>query len=385
MLMATSGWLVFDSLNGMETTAFIFFSLATFYLYYRYQPRALYAIPLALSVLTRPEGLFIAGALWMWQLIMYCGERDSQLLKHLVISLEIFLILILPYLLLSLYQTGSLLPNTAYAKAVFFGESTMPFINKAGFFKNRFLPFYGSFLYPASLLILPLMIFARRVITLPYLWFYFFIFYGAYFTVYPGAIQNYWNRYQHIFIPLLIMAIAGGGMAAGGMVKKRVVRILVMVLIAVSIVYNQGMSFINADRTYKAEIISTRNPKIELALWLKRNTPDHALIALHDIGAVGYFSERKLLDLVGLINPEVTTYYVDQGSKRPIPLSERKIIDYLKKKRPDYLVMFYEWDRFFNLLQPGNEKYFQLLHTTLPLYPTEMRYRVFKCGWEDND
>jgi hypothetical protein len=382
MLMATSGWLVFDSLNGMETTAFIFFSLATFYLYYRYQPRALYAVPLALSVLTRPEGLFIAGALWMWQLIRYFGERDKQLVKQLVISLEIFLILILPYLLLSLYQTGSLLPNTAYAKAVFFGESTMPFINKAGFFKNRFLPFYGSFLYPASLLILPLMIFARRVITLPYLWFYFFIFYGAYFTVYPGAIQNYWNRYQHVFIPFIIMAIAVGTVTVSGMVKKRVVRIPVIILIAVSILYNQGISFITADRTYAAEIMSTRDPKIALALWLKRNTPDDALIALHDIGAVGYFSGRKVLDLVGLVNPEVTAYYLDRRSKRVIPLSERKIIDYLKEKRPDYLVMFYEWDRFFNLLRPDNDKYFQLLHTTLPLYPTTMRYRVFKCTWD---
>ena len=277
------------------------------------------------------------------------------------------------------------MPGTAYTKAVFFGETPMPFINKAGFFKNRLLPFYGSFIYPASLFILPLMLFARRVITLPYLWFYFFIFYGAYFIAYPGAIQNYWNRYQHVFIPFIIMAIAVGAMAAGGMVKKRVVRILVMILIAVSIVYNQGISFINADRTYAAEIISTRNPKIELALWLKRNTPDNALIALHDIGTVGYYSGRKMLDLVGLVNPEVTGYYLDQQSKRVIPLSQRNIIGFLKEKRPDYLVMFYEWDRFFNLLHSGNSKYFQLLHTTLPLYPTAMRYRVFKCSWEDND
>ena len=89
-----------------------------------------------------------------------------------------------------------------------------------------------------------------------------------------------------------------------------------------------------------------------------------------------------MLDLVGLVNPEITRYYLDAQSKRAIPLSERRIIDYLKEKRPDYLVMFAEWDRLLNLLQPANEKYFQLLHTTLPLYPTTMRYRVFKCNWD---
>ena len=384
VMMATSGWLIFDALNGMETTAFIFFSLLTFYLYYRYQGKPLYTIPLFFSVLTRPEGWFIAVSLWMWQFIRYYLDRDKVILKQLSTALGIFFVLTVPYLILSFLQTGSLLPGTAYAKAVFFGETAMPFINKAGFFKNRLLPFYGSFIYPASLFILPLMLFARRVITLSYLWFYFFIFYGAYFTVYPGAIQNYWNRYQHVFIPFIIMAIAVGAMAAGGMLKKRVVRILVMILIAVSILYNQGASFINAEKTYANEIISTRNPKIELALWLKRNTPDNALIALHDIGAVGYYSERRMLDLVGLVNPEITGYYLDKQSQKVIPLGDRQIIDYLKVKQPDYLVMFDEWDRFFNLLQPGNEKYFDLLHTTLPLYPTTMRYRVFRCSWENN-
>lgn len=385
MMMATCGWLIFDALNGLETTAFIFFSLLTFFLYYRYQDRAIYAVPLALSILTRPEGWFVAVSMWTWQIIRYFRERDGQHVKHCFASIGICFALIAPYLVLSMQQTGSLLPDTAYAKAVFFGETTMPFINKAGFFKNRFLPFYGSFIYPASLFILPLMLFARRAIALPYLWFYFMLFYGSYLLLYPGAIQNYWNRYQHSFIPFIIMAVAAGAVAVSSMAKKRVSKIIIVAFIAASILYNQGASFITAYRTYADEINSTRNPKIDLALWLKRNTPENALIALHDIGAVGYFSERRMLDLVGLVNPGITKYYLDKQSKRIIPLNERKVIDYLKQKRPDYLVMFPEWDRFFNLLQPANSKYFTLIHTTLPLYPTEMRYRVFKCRWDNND
>ncbi len=382
MMMATSGWLVFDALSGLETTAFIFFSLLTFYLYDRRQGKPLYAVPLALSILTRPEGWFVGVSIWTWQIIRCCRERDARHVKRLAAAVGICFALIAPYLLLSLRQTGTLLPGTAYAKAVFFGETTMPFINKAGFFKNRFLPFYGSFIYPAALLVLPLMLFARRVIALPYLWFFFMLFYGAYLFLYPGAIHNYWNRYQHTFIPLVIMAVASGAVIASGMVRKKAARITLMALITVSLIYNQGASFLAAEKTYTNEIISTRNLKIDLALWLKRNTLENSLIALHDIGAVGYFSGRNMLDLVGLVNPEITRYYLDAQSKRAIPLSERRIIDYLKEKRPDYLVMFAEWDRLLNLLQPANEKYFQLLHTTLPLYPTTMRYRVFKCNWD---
>ncbi len=385
VMMATSGWLVFDSLNGMETTAFIFFSLATFYLYHRYQPRALYAVPLALSVLTRPEGWFIAGALWMWQLIRCFGERDKQRVKHLVISLVIFLILLLPYLLLSFYRTGSLLPITAYTKAVFFGETAMPFINKAGCFMNGLLFFYRTPYYPAILLLVPLLLCARKIISLSYLWLYIGFFYLSYFLFFPCSIRHYWCRYQHIFIPLIILAMSGGAFEVLKRSKKPIFKGLLAWLAGLVILYNQAASFTSAADIYLIQLNSMRNPQIDLALWLNSNTPDNSLIALHDIGTVGYFSERKMLDLVGLVNPEVTGYYLDQQSKRVIPLSQRNIIGYLKEKRPDYLVMFYEWDRFFNLLHSGNSKYFQLLHTTLPLYPTAMRYRVFKCSWEDND
>ena len=44
--------------------------------------------------------------------------------------------------------------------------------------------------------------------------------------------------------------------------------------------------------------------------------------------------------------------------------------------------MFPEWDRFFNVLNPTNRKHFKLIHTTPPLYPTELRYNVYKCDWE---
>ena len=95
---------------------------------------------------------------------------------------------------------------------------------------------------------------------------------------------------------------------------------------------------------------------LNLALWLKNNTPEDSLIALHDIGVVGYFSERRLLDLVGLTNPEISEQYWNKRLKIPLDFKERNVIAYLKEKKPDYLVMFPEWDRFFNLLKPYQQE-----------------------------
>ena len=381
ILTATSGWIIFDSLNGLETTTFIFFSLLTFYLYYVHEDKPYYTITLFLSVLTRPEGWFIACALWLWEIIRYSILRKKQILNCLFISLGTFTLLITPYFLLSLYCTGSLLPGTAFAKATFFAEGSMPFINKVGFFKNRFLPFYLSVLFPIPLLIFPVMICARRLILLPYLWFYFCIFYLFYFVLFPGAIQHYWYRYQHIFVPIMIIALACGTYELVNLCKQRFLKITMAMVICLCLVYNQSVSFKRIKTIYENQIKCTKSTLLHLAHWIKNNTPDDSLIALHDIGVVGYYSERKMLDLVGLTNPEIRKHYVDKSGKKVLPFKDRKIIAYLKAKKPDYLVIFPEWDRFFNLLVPPNNQYFHHMHTTLPLYPTEMRYNVYRCDW----
>ena len=59
---------------------------------------------------------------------------------------------------------------------------------------------------------------------------------------------------------------------------------------------------------------------------MAHNTPPDALIAAHDIGAVGYFGQRRLLDLAGLVSPEVIPFIRDEAqhcragwtSSRPI-------------------------------------------------------------------
>ena len=382
ILMATSGWLVFDALNGLETTTFIFCSLLALYCFSAYKEKPFYTIPLFLSILTRPEGWFLAGALWLSEIICYCIHRNKQTLKRLFTALGIFILLIIPYFLISLYYQGSLVPGTAFAKAIFFAEGSMPFINKVGFFKNRFFPFYITLLYPIPLFIFPLLVCARKVIFLPYLWFYVSTFYLFYFLLFPGAIQHYWYRYQHIFIPLCTIALAGGTYELISICKQKLLKIAMAVVILLCIAYNQSVSFGRVKNIYSNQIACVEYTLLDLVHWLKENTPDDCLIALHDIGVVGYFSGRKMLDLVGIVNPEVTGNYLDQRSKTVIPLSERNSIDYLKEKRPDYLVMLPEWDKFFNVLTPGNRNYFELLHVTPPLYPTDMKYQVFKCNWD---
>jgi hypothetical protein len=72
---------------------------------------------------------------------------------------------------------------------------------------------------------------------------------------------------------------------------------------------------------------------VEVAFWLRDNTPPGALIAAHDVGAIGYWAGRPLLDLAGLIDPEVI----------PIMRDQERLLEYVIARQANYLVTFPSW------------------------------------------
>jgi hypothetical protein len=47
--------------------------------------------------------------------------------------------------------------------------------------------------------------------------------------------------------------------------------------------------------------------------WLRENTPPETVVAALDIGALGFVSERKVLDLMGLVSPEIMALGQEMG------------------------------------------------------------------------
>ncbi len=86
-------------------------------------------------------------------------------------------------------------------------------------------------------------------------------------------------------------------------------------------------------RAYARDVAVIESEMVATARWIADHTEPDSLIAAHDIGAVGYFSRRNLLDLAGLISPEVI----------PIMRDEAALEKYLDQKGADYLVAFPGW------------------------------------------
>ncbi len=84
---------------------------------------------------------------------------------------------------------------------------------------------------------------------------------------------------------------------------------------------------------YARDVAVIESEMVDTARWVSDNVPPQALVAAHDIGALGYFGEHDLVDLAGLVSPEVIPFIRD----------ESRIAGYLTEKQVEYLVTFPDW------------------------------------------
>jgi len=83
-------------------------------------------------------------------------------------------------------------------------------------------------------------------------------------------------------------------------------------------------------KSYADDVAVIESEMVVAAKWTAENLPADALIAAHDIGALGYFDYHELIDLAGLISPEVI----------PFMRNEQQIADHLDQRGADYLIAF---------------------------------------------
>lgn len=69
----------------------------------------------------------------------------------------------------------------------------------------------------------------------------------------------------------------------------------------------------------------------QMALWLRENTPEESIIAVHDVGLMRYMGERNTLDIVGLTTSGAAAYW------RNGPGS---VAEFLINNQPDYIANY---------------------------------------------
>ncbi|MEO8512091.1 MAG: glycosyltransferase family 39 protein [Ignavibacteria bacterium] len=350
LLLVFDKWLNLISVTGMETTLYISL-LAACYYYYRKLNAIGFAVTLGLTFWTRPDALaFIAAIVIDYLFRVYLRQKnpkensDIALFdrKDLYKIAGVFGLIIGAYFIMNLMISGSLLPNTYGAKVKYYSAE---FRSRADFLKIEVWDYFTESAY--LLIFIPFVfgviaLFKDSVklkynILVPAL---LFILIHIFIYWYKLPYAHRFGRYMMPLIPFFILLSVYGSREffkwfANFLGDKKLVNALNILLLAGTVLY------VAAGYNKNKEVFQDQSRhiyirQVETAKWLKNNTPAGSIIATHDVGAIAYYSERKVVDVVGLINPEFI-------SKLNTKEFNGFVEEQLKKQNVTYMAFLKEW------------------------------------------
>jgi hypothetical protein len=268
----------------------------------------------ALLVATRPEGVILIGLLVVARVVAAPLKRPSMM--WVIGALIGGAVGIAPYALLNLSINGTILPNTAAAKQAENAPLLLQPFHVNLWAMVQPLTAGGQFLLAPGVVWGVVKLFRqvpRRQLllyVLPLLWFV------ALILLYTLRLPAYYQHGRYV-IPVLpaFIVIGVGGMLDLFYRARRGANFLLRISV-------QGIAFaalvlfvwfwLQGALIFANDVQLINSDMVVAARWLADNIPADQLLAVHDIGAVGYFAPRPMLDLAGLISPEVIPIILDR-------------------------------------------------------------------------
>jgi len=273
-----------------------------------------------LLVLTRPE--------WIVLPLFFLVSKRSRWSVILVFLLG-FIVVMVPWFAFAWYSFGTIVPNTVMIKSVLVAPPVSS-IHACVSSVVRLMVFYGVsnsvellgvvmvmgivvvqalgriFRRPAE----PLSSVGRlREIPLP-VWGLLLVIPGIYFINQARGGENISYRYGVPALPMLVILGWLGIEAGHERLKSQLGRkCLIVGLAAILCLSNMLLSvlhfpFLRRSVQYMELVLS------DYGKWLKIHTREDEVVACYDVGAIAYYSDRPVLDLIGLNSMDVIRFQV---------------------------------------------------------------------------
>lgn len=329
-IIALEWHLVWSALSGMETILLMLISLLVFkWILQRRDDWWIPGLLTGISIWVRPDGITLLGP------ALFClvlrGESARKSLRMLGLYCAALILVVGPYFIFNHFAAGDFWPNTFYAKQAEY-ESLRQTGILSRYFNLAWQAVIGiGFVLLPALFIEVLDIFQEKDWERAgiFLWSVGYI--GLYAWRLPAIYQH--GRYIMPAIPaLLILGLAG----LARWLELKSVRMWKRVISAAwggSAVMVLLVFWGLGARAYALDVAVIETEMVNVARWVSEHIPPEAVIGAHDIGGLGYYGDREIIDLAGLISPDVIPFIRDQS----------QLASYLDEKRADYLVTFPSW------------------------------------------
>lgn len=317
------------AIGGMETSVFILLLVLTADFYLHERTRAA-AITAGLLLLTRPDGVLFVVPLIL-DLVIRRWRKDKKLP---LVEASYFLLVTLPWAAFAWSYFGSPIPNSVAAKTVAYrldeGSALIRLLQhySTPFFENVIFgtgwQLAGVFVYLFLCLIASLAAFRRNTRIWPlalYPWLYFAVFAAANPLIFRWYLAPPLPFYFIFILTGLAQVIEQVVSRLSKKVESRKAALTFYFLL-----FTFYASTLLSDWTLKPDH-GPQQPAPSMA-WhalelvyeqvgrklAARVTPQATVIAAGDIGALGYYSNARILDTVGLISPQASAYYPLEAS-----------------------------------------------------------------------
>lgn len=357
LLTLATYWLVWSSLAGMEVPLFTLLSLWGMILHLRERRRPqrppLALGVLALAALARPEGLLLLALAAADALLTPSREAAGLRLgpprwRHLAGGLALAALALAPTLVFYQVVGGSPFPTTFAAKAgsqqgwlpdprylhLVFGILFKPqpfttLLAAAGMV--RLAEELGG---PRDRGLLP----ALWVVGLPL----------VYSTLSPpgkalvGNFGRYFFPLYPVVIALGLLGVERAAAALGPWWRAGRHRLPAAAALAVVLLWPTVSTLLANAGFYAANLADVETSDVRLGRWVRANVSPAAVLAVEDVGAVKFLAPNRVIDLSGLVTPEMVAMARAAATPRD-PGGDLGVLRFLEARRPDLLAAFTTW------------------------------------------
>ncbi|MHB8336401.1 MAG: hypothetical protein ACYC6P_11405 [Ignavibacteriaceae bacterium] len=297
---------------GMEASLSYFLSSVLIFFVFGGTPKKkllLIGMIVGLFILVRPESILLSLILIVW---LY--KKENFGIKDITKVFSYSLIVNIPWIIFSLLYFHQLLPST-------FGVKGASYPLGLKFFQNLKVGIeilIGNYFIPL-IIIISLSLKYKDVRKISEITFSVIIVYIFFYSIFISN-EFVYARYFCIIFPLLNFNLFTVSRKIN-FTQRPNVR-WAFLFLSIILIQSLIISSIN-NRLFKFE----ENSEKEIIKWVNANTPFNSVIVRGRIGEIGFLTKRKILDPVGLINPEITKYYLS-----------KRINDFYIEKKPDYII-----------------------------------------------
>jgi len=328
---------LWTTVGGMETPLVVLFMAAGLWALTRRSHLWAGAFA-ALLFLTRIDGAFWA--------IGICAVILIEDRRAFARAAAVGAAIVAPWLIFATIYFGSPIPHSVIAKRAIGDVPGIFSLLHLEAFTRWVAPFFGAVL-PASaiggftLFLAGSLLLHRRSERRPVAWLLIAFPWAFAAALYLGRSPLYFDWY---LAPITYASVLVGGtgiaLLAGILLESArrwpgarppaVMALIALGLILAATFIVKGGRMEAFQRAYQTNETATRRA---IGEWLNRNTPPGAVVAMEAIGYQAYYSRRKVIDLAGLVSPEVVR--IRRGS----PSNAEAFFRVLKDLRPDCLVL----------------------------------------------